>query len=206
MRTFAKLISALFHPLLMLTYGVGMALYCTHLNVLPPELKLAVIGRIFLTSSVIPLLLIALLIRYGFVGDAELTDRSQRYVPYLIFIFGYVAGAVFLQRMHMPFWIITGIAGSATALVIALVINLFWKISAHSIGIGGLLGGAIGGAVLLNIDPTPALVFLIPAAGLVGTSRLYLGRHTPTQVYAGFFLGTLTVSGLLISLYHLLHP
>ncbi|MDR2792029.1 MAG: phosphatase PAP2 family protein [Tannerellaceae bacterium] len=201
MRTFAKLISALFHPLLMLTYGVGIALYCTHLNELTASLKCAVLTRIFLTSALFPSLLIALLIHRGIVADAELTNRRERSAPYLIFILGYAVSAFYLQRMHMPLWIVTGIAGCAAALVIALVINLFWKISAHSIGIGGLLGSVLGVTAILGIDPTPAFIILILAAGLVGVSRLYLGRHTPLQVYAGFLLGLFTVSGLLTALH-----
>ena len=57
------------------------------------------------------------------------------------------------------------------------------------IGVGGLLGGLMGVARIHLINPYPAFMVVLLIAGLLGTSRIFLKRHTPMQVYAGFSLG-----------------
>ena len=89
----------------------------------------------------------------------------------------------------MPFWLIAILMGICVALLIALCINFFWKISAHMIGIGGLLGGLMGVARIHLINPYLLFIAVLLIAGLLGTSRIFLKRHTPLQVYAGFSLG-----------------
>jgi membrane-associated phospholipid phosphatase len=189
MRTFANLISALFHPLMMVTYGVGLALSFTYLNVYPLPLRRMVFGVAFFTTSILPSMIIAVLLRTKVVSNAELTNRKERFIPYFIFILAYIACLYYLHRMRMPVWMLTGIAGACGALIMAVGINFFWKISAHCIGIGGLIGGVMGVAFVLQTNICFGFATLILIAGLVGTSRLYLGRHTPAQVYAGFALG-----------------
>ena len=189
MRLFSNIISGMFHPLLLVTYGVVLALTFTYLVIYPPAMKLLLAGGTFLSTTVIPGAFIFMMVKNGAAADMELSDRRERVVPYLIFITSVMACAFYMYKMMLPFWFISLLLGACVALILALLINFFWKISAHSIGIGGLLGGIMGVARIHLINPYWAFIIAIIIAGLVGTSRIYLKRHTPMQVYAGFCLG-----------------
>ena len=189
MRLFAKILSSLFHPLLMLTYGITIALTCTFLALYPLRMKWLIWGSTFLSTAVLPGTFIYLLIRKGVASDVELTKRKDRCLPYLIFLTSVALCLYFFYRMMMPFWLIALSIGVCVALLIAFCVNFFWKISAHMIGIGGLTGGLMGIAHIHLINPYPAFMAMLLIAGLVGTSRIFLKRHTPMQVYAGFSLG-----------------
>ena len=54
MRLFSNIISGMFHPLLMVTYGVVLALTFTYLAIYPPAMKLLLAGGAFLSTAVIP--------------------------------------------------------------------------------------------------------------------------------------------------------
>ena len=189
MRLFSKILSILFHPFLMQTYGITIALICTFLALYPLRVKLLIWGATFLSTAVLPGLFIYLLIRNGVASDLELTKRKERVLPYVIFFTSVLLCLYFLYRMMMPFWLIALLRGVCIALFIALCINFFWKISAHMIGIGGLLGGLMGIAHVHLINPYSAFMAVWLIACLVGMSRIFLKRHTPMQVYAGFSLG-----------------
>lgn len=189
MRLFSNILSTLFHPLLMVTYGITFALMGTFLALYPLRMKLLIWGSAFLSTAVLPGLFIYLLTRTGAASDLELTKRKERALPYLIVISSEALCLYFLYRMMMPFWLIAILMGICVALLIALCINFFWKISAHMIGIGGLLGGLMGVARIHLINPYLLFIAVLLIAGLLGTSRIFLKRHTPLQVYAGFSLG-----------------
>lgn len=189
MRLFANITSFLFHPLLMVTYGVALALAFTYLVIYPLNVKLMLVGGTFVTTAVVPGLFILLMVKNGAAVDLELSDRKERVVPYLIFITSILVCLFFMYKMLMPFWLLAMLIGACLALIIALCINFFWKISAHALGIGGLLGGIMGVARIHMINPYGAFILVLLIAGLVGTSRIFLKRHTPMQVYAGFCLG-----------------
>ena len=179
MRLFSHIISGMFHPLLMVTYGVVLALTFTYLAIYPPAMKLLLAGGAFLSTAVIPGAFIFMMVK----------NRHERVVPYLIFITSIMVCAFYMYKMMLPFWFISLLLGACVALIMALLINFFWKISAHAIGTGGLLGGIMGVARIHLINPYWAFIIVILIAGLVGTSRIFLKRHTPMQVYAGFCLG-----------------
>ena len=72
MRLFSNIISGMFHPLLMITYGVILALSFTYLAIYPPTMKLFLVGGAFLSTAVVPGIFIFLMVkRPG-------TDRPQR--------------------------------------------------------------------------------------------------------------------------------
>lgn len=195
MKTFSHIVSLLFHPLLMVTYGVALALAFTYLAIYPMNVKLAIVGGTFITTAVIPGLFILLLIKNGAATDVALTDRRERAVPYLIFITSLLVCLYYFHKMHMPFWLLSILLGACLALVAALCINFAWKISAHTIGIGGLLGGVMGISQIHAMNPFWGFILIIFAAGFVATARIYLKRHSPMQAYAGFALGFLSVFG-----------
>lgn len=204
MKILSNIISIVFHPLLIVTYGVLLALTQTYLSEYPSQLKLAILGGTFLTTALIPGLFILLLIYNGAATDAELTDRKERAVPYLIIIISLLSCLYYLHRMRMPFWLIAIVVGGCIALVVALCVNFFWKISAHMLGMGGLLGGVMGVCRIHMMNPYVGFIILIVGAGLLAMSRIYLKRHTPMQAYAGFALGFVSVfSAVSMSYLHL---
>lgn len=189
MRLFSNIISGMFHPLLMVTYGMILALSFTYLAIYPPMMKALLAGGAFMSTAVVPGLFIYLMVRNGAAVDLELSDRKERVVPYLIIITSILVCIFYMYKMRVPFWFLSLLMGSGFASLLALLINFYWKISAHTLGIGGLLGGIMGVARMHLINPYWAFIIVLIAAGLVGTSRIFLKRHTPMQVYAGFFLG-----------------
>ena len=78
----------------------------------------------------------------------------------------------------------------AFGLVCLLLITNWFKISIHAAAIWALAGLMAGIFISFpgeNLIYQVAVVFLI--AGLVSSSRLYLGRHTQKEVWSGTFLG-----------------
>lgn len=195
MKLFSNIVSILFHPLLMMTYGIVLALTFTYLAIYPASVKLAIAGGTFITTAIIPGLFILLLIKNGAAGDVELTDRKDRAVPYLIIITSLLVCLYYFYKMKMPFWLLAIIIGACIALVGALFINFAWKISAHTLGVGGLLGGIMGVSRIHLMNPYWGFILIILICGLVAVSRIYLKRHTPMQTYAGFALGFLSIFG-----------
>jgi membrane-associated phospholipid phosphatase len=86
---------------------------------------------------------------------------------------------------------------SVLTIVILLFITIRWKISAHMTAIGGLTGIFLALSLRLNVNGSLLLCGLLLVAGMVGTSRILLGKHNPIQVYAGFLVG-LVVNFLII--------
>jgi hypothetical protein len=72
---------------------------------------------------------------------------------------------------------------------IALVINNFFKISMHAIGVGGMLAFMIILSFVKSADMSAAVAIALLVAGLVCTARLVLSHHTNKDVYAGLLLG-----------------
>lgn len=189
MRLVANIISIIFHPLWMITYGVTMALFLTYLTIYPSIAKATIIGGVFFFTALAPGVFIALMVRNGAAKDLELTDRRERLVPYLVLISSVIICGLFLYRMMMPNWLLINIGATVLALAICILINTRWKISAHMLGIGGLMGGIMGVCKLMMLNPYGLFMFGFIATGLLGWSRIQLGKHTPMQVYAGFSLG-----------------
>jgi hypothetical protein len=72
----------------------------------------------------------------------------------------------------------------------AAIITFFWKISVHSLGIGGIVGILL---IISSMVPESPVNYLLLAAilisGIVLSARLKLQAHTQAQVYVGFLLG-----------------
>ena len=87
----------------------------------------------------------------------------------------------------------------SVALLLTFLISFYWKISAHSVGIGGVIGMLMvlntqfEGNVLLY-----PIVGLIVVGGFVISARLALQAHTLAETAAGFLMGFAT--GLCLSL------
>lgn len=189
MRLVANIISIIFHPLLMITYGVILALTFTYLAIYPISAKMLIMGGVFTSSAFIPGLFILMMVKAGSAKDLELTDRRDRLIPYLVMVISNISCLFFMYKMMMPYWMMMLMIAAIVSLVIALCINFYWKISAHLLGIGALLGAVLGICRMQMTNAWSIFIIGFIIAGLLGTSRIILGKHTPMQVYAGFSLG-----------------
>ncbi|MCE5205845.1 MAG: hypothetical protein LLF80_07050 [Porphyromonadaceae bacterium] len=192
MKSISHVISTVFQPLLMPTYGVMLLFVYTYFGVIYRHQFWQIVTPVFLFSFVIPAILIFMLYRMSIISDLSLKVRRERFYPYLITLLSYSAMIIFYYRMHMPRWFMMIMAASVAIMVIAILITFMWKISAHMFGIGGLIGGAMAvSSFVERSNPYYMFMGLFIIAGLVGTSRLILRRHTLSQVIAGFLLGYL---------------
>lgn len=129
-----------------------------------------------------PISMFIYLRRKGRIIDQDATIKEERELPFFIAVLFYVIGALILICYNVnvlitAFWICY-----ITNTLIVLVINKFWKISVHSIGVSGSIG-ALMYAFGINF------LSLIPIALLVGWSRIKLNKHTFAQVAAGIIFG-----------------
>ncbi|MEA4917423.1 hypothetical protein [Proteiniphilum sp.] len=192
MKSIAHLISTIFQPLLMPTYGVMLLFVYTYFGITYPHQFWLIITPVILFSFAIPAILIFILYKIGVISDLSLKVRRERIYPYMITLLSYSVMIFFYYRMHMPLWFLMIMISSVAIMFVAILITLKWKISAHMFGIGGLIGGAMSVSYFVeNSNPYFMFMGLFIIAGLVGTSRLILRRHTLAQVVAGFLLGLL---------------
>jgi hypothetical protein len=92
------------------------------------------------------------------------------------------------------------IVGAGLGILLTALINIWTKISAHMVGIGGLLGVLVSVSYLIKFDMTLFYIPVICIAGVIGYARLELNEHRPSQVYAGFLLGLCIQLGLFFPL------
>ena len=189
--TLSLLLTGVFSPLLVPTYACAMALWITHLAILPERTRFLVSLIVFLLTAAAPLAVIIFMMRAGKVSDSSISHRRERGVPFLVTALCYLGVYLFMTHIRAPHWLAMFYAGACASTVMAFVINLFWKISAHGMVMGGLCAMVLFIAVkgLAVVWMMPWITGVVLIAGAVGSARLYLGRHTPWQVYAGLLLG-----------------
>jgi membrane-associated phospholipid phosphatase len=203
----AQILSVVLHPLLMLTYMLGLLLivnpYLFGINS-ASEGKLLVI-RVFATTFILPAFAIFLMYRLKLISSVNMTDKQERIGPFIAtgVFYTWVFRSV-LNDSNMPTAFLIAALGTTIGLFACFLINLFFKISLHATGAGGFVGmvlitwwyysyGAFSmwvpflGVCIVSINAI--LILSILLAGAVGTARLLLGAHTSKELYAGFLLG-----------------
>lgn len=187
----AQIVSDVFSPLLIPTYGMALAMWITPLRAVPESSRLMATLVVAVMTALIPFGAIMILMRLGKVSDAPITNLRERLLPYTIAIVCYCAAAWMVRAIGAPLWLTMFFCGAAFATAVSLIITTVWKISAHSTAVGGLVGMMLWFTVsgLADVHSMIWLSVVIVIAGLVGTSRLLLGRHTLWQVLAGLALG-----------------
>ena len=191
---FHKTISLVFQPLLMPTYAMILLMNMDIFLLLPLRWRLIAIVGTFIFTGVLPALPIWLMMKRGEVNDLFISKREERTTPYLFSLMAYFFWALFMWRtLQFPLFIVAMGMGSSVSILIIVLINLKWKISAHAAGIGGLSGAIFGVCYRTAINPLWLLVLVLFISGVVSLSRLELKAHTPGQVLAGYVVGFIMV-------------
>lgn len=158
----------------------------------PLKLKWIISAMIFSFSFVLPVINIYILYKLNRISAITLEKQSERTFPYILtscFYFG-----LFYLFLDLNIWpsIKVLVFGGGLSVLLTAIINLKFKISAHAVGIGGLISSLIMVSYVLKYNAVPEIAGLFLIAGLIATCRLYLEAHKPSQIYSGFVVGFVT--------------
>ena len=187
----ATFISFILHPLLMPTYGFLLIFFTkNYISVFTPmNYKVIIIAATFLFTFLLPTINALILLKMGRIKSLEMETSSERIIPYSSAAIYYFALFYMFYQKQLPAIFIILILGATISIVLTLIINYRWKISAHTIGIGGIAGATLGIMYRMQMDLSFIFIIVILFAGIVSYARLKLDAHTPAQVYTGLLMG-----------------
>jgi hypothetical protein len=209
-RLLAHVISVICHPIFMAIYFLLILMWVN------PYLfggssftdRLDLLILLIPTSLIIPIVCIALMKPLGFIQSFQMKERTERIVPYIstAVLYSWLFINIYQQTIFPKAYAIFFL-GILIALYLAFFINNFSKISAHTVGMGGLVGMMVltmayfsyeeaaltlpGGEVAF-VDMKTLVVAAIILAGLVGSARLVLEAHERNDIYGGYIVGFTT--------------
>jgi hypothetical protein len=201
MKIFSKIVSFLFHPMLMPTLGIFLILNAgTHLSFLPFEVRRLLYITVFVSSCLLPVSLLPLFFQLKIIRSFRMETARERVLPVLFSGVFYFLGYLLLKRLHISSLIESFVLASIAAVCLAVAVSWFWKISMHMIAVGGVTGVLFGLMFRYGVDVMVLTSVMLIISGVTGTARLYLNAHTPLQVYIGYFVGFIVViSGVFLA-------
>ena len=182
------------------TYGFSLIFFTDNYisTFTPLTLRITITCITFVFTFILPAINALILLKTGRINSLQMETRKERVLPYFSTALYFFALFYLFHTARFPAFLNIIILAAGISILIGLLINFKWKISAHSIAIGGIIGAVMGISRRLMIDFHLILMILLLCAGFVGFARLKLNAHSPAQVYAGYLLGFLVEFLLMI--------
>lgn len=195
----AFIISIVCHPMFMPVYGLLILFNSgTFISFIPYQAKKYIFLIVLICTVLLPLSFIPFYLFRKIIDDIHMRSNRERIIPLLVNSLFFYLGYLFLSKLQLPPLIKSYMLACAVTVFLGLLVSIWWKISLHMLGIGGLIGAVILFSYRLGVDLKTIWMILILFAGLTGYARLRLDAHNALQVYSGFLLGFGTVSVLLL--------
>ena len=179
MKYIAQTISYILHPMLMPLY---ILFFIFNNNTLfayiPWGVKLYCYLVTVFALLIMPVISLPLFKHFRLIRSYELNDKQERVYPILVAV----------AFAFLGFWLLGRIGYTNIVRQLYLVLII----------IGGLCGFLLVWGMNYQGDVRNAFILFLLLSGILATSRLYLKKHTPLQVYLGFLFGLFFVFGILL--------
>ncbi|MDX9904667.1 MAG: hypothetical protein RB288_11405 [Bacteroidales bacterium] len=186
----AEILSVVFHPIFIPLYGLIIIYSANTLHsFLPLQLKRMIFILVMANNVLLPMALATVLYARGAINTFNARDRNERVLLLTFSLVMYSLTAFLLFRMQVPGLFRAFFIAIAVVTLITLLITVLYRISLHASGIGGLLVLVLFMAGLYHISMVWQAVAVLLAGSAVLSSRIYLGDHSPSEVWSGFFAG-----------------
>ena len=188
----ASAISYVFHPLFIPTYVflfLMKAFPFEFADITDWQLKMRLFGVFWLTAF-FPAFAVFLLWRLKFSDSIFLRTQKERIVPYVISMFFYW-WMYYLSRnfTDQPIVLRFFFMGIFIATVFGLILNNYFKISLHGMGVGGATTAIILFAMYYHLNFGGTITMCILLTGIICTSRFIVSDHTNKEIYTGLCVG-----------------
>ena len=197
-------------PILVLTYILLLMLwvspYAFGANTVTEQRSMILLLGVFISTAFIPAIGMLLMKGLGFVKTLQMEDKQDRIGPYIMTgVFYMWLFKNLISGGQTPIIYTAFVLGATISLFLCFFVNIFYKISAHAAGMGGMVMMLVllpfywneaGTAVQFGAWTISWPVIIaggILLAGAVGTARLALSVHTSGQVYRGYLAGAFSV-------------
>ncbi len=195
LRFLAHLISSVWHPLMIPTYGFAVYIfgnrYLFSANALSQ--KGFELLKVFLLTGFFPAFSIGLMAALKLINHTNLRRREDRILPFIATGFFYIWAYVVYRRTATPEVFQAILLGACISVFAGLLLNSLWgKVSMHTNGAGALAAMVMLLIPVVSDNILPLFYLSVLGAGLVGSSRLFLQAHTGREVLAGYMLGYLS--------------
>jgi hypothetical protein len=196
----AEIITYLFNPLILPLAGVFIILNSGLYDLAIPEKGKWLIYLIIFTSTfLLPLSILPFFYYLKLIDSFMINEKRARILPLIItFIIYYITFLIFYHKIPLHFVVTEFIHGTAFAVFFIIIISFFWKISIHLVGFGGLLALLLFISFSYKVDLMYLIMIVLFISGLTAAARLYLQHHNLIQIYMGFILGFITITGFLV--------
>jgi hypothetical protein len=148
------------------------------------------------TTIFFPLIIIYLMKRQGLIQSFQMETSRERRYPYLITAIFYFLTYNMFRQLQLPDMYTLYMMGATFLLIVVVIFNIWWKISTHMVGIGGVFGLVTGLALNLSLDLMFLIMIVMILAGIIGFARLKLNSHKPSEIYTGFLAGAVIMMGI----------
>ncbi len=185
----SRVLSALFRPMYFPIVGFVVLFTLTHMQMLPWNYKLWVLGSAFLFTIILPIIGIYLYRRVSGLASYQLRHRHHRLWPYLVCQLCYVSYLKVMHDLRLPHFMNGIIVASLLIQGVCLLITMRWKISMHAAGAGGIIGALVAYGFIFFFNPVWWVCGAIILDGMVMTSRFFLRQHSLWLVLAGTLVG-----------------
>ena len=149
-----------------------------------------VIGAVFVTTYLLPLLFLSLLKKSKAIDSFHLVSPQERKFPILFFVSISLLMATLIKKGSSTYELSLFFYGMTIALIISyFLLYKNFKASLHMIGISGMIGFFITLSLSYQINLLLLLSNLFVMSGIIANSRLSLNAHSKTEIYVGFLIG-----------------
>ncbi len=194
----SKVISSVFSPFYAPLWAFIFLFTFSYLRLLPLGYKIFVLATIYCFTVLIPRLGIMIFRKLNKWTHWQLSNRNNRHVPYILSLASYISCLMLMMNMNMPMFVRGILLAAIVSQIVCAILNLWWKVSTHLVGIGGMTGTLIAFGFLFYFNPLWPLCILLFIAGLLGSSRMILRQHTIAQVTAGFAIGLVSTTTIIL--------
>lgn len=205
--TFAKIVSWLFHPLLVATYLFALLTWLLPSGMSPikEDGQWKFVFLIFAVTAALPALNMLLFKALGTISSVTLLNRRERIIPFSFVALLYVVITWLLYsrtRISINDNLLKFLILVDVLVVAATLITFFYKVSVHSMAVWAFIG------ILMPLNKIseegklfiPTIIAIL-LAGVVMASRLQLNAHTPREVMVGAIAGLLVSAGGMMALF-----
>ena len=182
-------ISTILHPIVIPTIGILLYFILTPINLSNLQ-KYTILAVVFITTYVIPLLLLIFLKAIGYIKSFQLHGIKERKIPiFFMMILLFTLGKFFFDTTIIRdlSYLFFGVVLGLVIIYILFVNNT--KTSLHLLSMGAATGYFLLFHQIHDVFVLPLVILFIVLSGLLASARLYLKAHSLKEVCLGFFIG-----------------